>query len=123
MANRFDILLTQGEDRTIGFKVWTDDLRNTLKDLSSGAAKMQVRPRIEASEKLIDVTEADSTIVLADNTGPENLSLVFDDAQTGALASGQYVYDLFLDEAGTDSWYVVSHGDFTVRRAVTRDDD
>lgn len=83
-------------------------------NLSGYTAKMQVRASQDASTSLLELSTANGRIVLT-NTG--SITLLVDAVTTGALAIGQYVYDLEMT-SGTNI-YRLLQGFFVVDGQVT----
>lgn len=81
-------------------------------DLTGVKARMQVRPRMDSDDVLLELTDADG-IELGGVDG--TLALVADEATTGSWDFRSAVYDIKLDD---ERWL---EGDFRVTPGVTHD--
>lgn len=93
---------------------WNDGTGNGV-NLSGYTAKMQVRSAQDSATSVLELSTANGRIALT-NTG--SITLLVDATTTGALAIGQYVYDLELTSGTTV--YRLLEGFFIVDGQVTR---
>jgi len=98
---------------------WTDSARNPI-DLTSYTARMQVRPSVDSSNVVIELTTANTRITLGNTaTTKGQVNLLLPANTTSTLIAGQYVYDLELVSAGGEVTRLVE-GNFVVKAEVTR---
>lgn len=97
-------------------------------DFSTGyTATMQVRKFANAADVLVELTSVSGITLQAgvnDEANPNNIVanviLNLADEATAALEAGSFVYDLFVEETGSDTNVPWLAGKFIVRQAVTR---
>ncbi|MBT6201011.1 MAG: hypothetical protein HOI21_10880 [Bacteroidetes Order II. Incertae sedis bacterium] len=87
---------------------------SVVRDLSAHAARMQVRPDITSSTKLLDLTSAGGDITL-NSSGV--IEVTVSATATAALGQGG-VYDLEIEAAGVVERVI--EGDFNLSKEVTR---
>jgi len=90
------------------------DTSSVARDLSAYAARMQVRPDITSTTKLLDLTSSGGDITL-NSSGVIQVTVSATD--TAALAQGG-VYDLEIEAAGVVERVI--EGDFNLSKEVTR---
>jgi hypothetical protein len=81
---------------------------------------MQVRPSVDSSTVVIELTTANTRITLGTTTATKGqVNLLLPANTTATLTPGQYVYDLELVSAGGEVNRLVE-GNFVVKAEVTR---
>jgi hypothetical protein len=81
---------------------------------------MQVRPSVDSSTVVIELTTANTRITLGTTTATKGqVNLLLPANTTATLTPGQYVYDLELVSAGGEVTRLVE-GNFVVKAEVTR---
>lgn len=115
-AGTYNIVAEQGTTFTLSFSI---DTNGTPWDLTSYTAAMQVRPFVESTTKILDLTSS-SGITLGGTSGTVTVSV---SATTmAAKPAGRHVYDLELTSAGGVVTKVLT-GTFIIIPEVTRDDN
>lgn len=93
-AGNYNIVAEQGATFTFEFTIDTD---GTPWDLTSYTARMQVRPFVDSTTKIFDLTETDG-IALGGVLG--TVTVTRSAAQMTAAKTGRHVYDLELESSG-----------------------
>ena len=117
MAQYEDIIIDQGADQTI--KLELVDTSGATKDLTGYSASAQIRKTYNSSDS--DAVTFSSQIQSPADDGIVNLTLT--NAQTSAMKSGRYVYDVeisFVDSAANTIVERILEGQVTVSPSVTR---
>jgi hypothetical protein len=117
MAQYEDIIIDQGADQTI--KLELVDTSGATKDLTGYSASAQIRKTYNSSDS--DAVTFSSQIQSPADEGIVNLTLT--NAQTSAMKSGRYVYDVeisFVDSAANTIVERILEGQVTVSPSVTR---
>lgn len=114
MAGVYDISCDQGSTFALTIS-WLDSDGAGI-NLSTYAARMDVRPTIESSTRTLALTTENGGIAFGAATGTIELRITAE--QTAALAAGDYVYDLELVSGAAVTR--ILEGAFTVRAEVTR---
>ena len=117
MAQYEDIIIDQGADQTI--KLELVDTSGAKKDLTGYSASAQIRKTYNSSDS--DAVTFSSQIQSPADEGIVNLTLT--NAQTSAMKSGRYVYDVeisFVDSAANTIVERILEGQVTVSPSVTR---
>jgi hypothetical protein len=115
ISGTYNITCDQGATlkRTI---TWTNQAKTPF-NLTSFTARMQVRSAVTSSTVVLELTTANSRIVLGGAAGTVELTVPA--STTAALTPGLYVYDLELASAGGEVTRLIE-GNFNVRAEVTR---
>lgn len=109
---RSDLLIRQGST-----EVWVFITRDAEgKHYQATGFRIQVRPTVESSTLLLDLTDADSEVTI----NPTNVTVRIPDTATDPMPPGCYVYDAEAQEPITGSWWRVVEGKVTVSAQVTR---
>jgi hypothetical protein len=112
-AGTYNIVAEQGSTFTLQFTIDTD---GTPWNLTSYTAAMQVRPFVESTTKIFDLTNG-SGITLGGVTGTVTVSI---SAQNmGNAPAGRHVYDLELTSSGNEVTKILA-GTFVITPEVTR---
>lgn len=112
LAGTYDIICEQGATfRRIISVVNADE---SLPNYSSSTARMQVRPTVESSTVIVELTTENSGITLEDNS----ITLAIAASATTVLPIGTYRYDLEI-QTGAEVIRLVQ-GTFKVSPEVTR---
>lgn len=74
--------------------IWRTGATRTLVNLAGYSARMQIRPSAASGTTTADLTTANGKITLGGVTG--EISLALTATETGAIAAGEYAYDLEL---------------------------
>lgn len=114
-AATYNIVAEQGTTFTLSFTIDTD---GTPWNLTGYTAAMQVRPFLESTTKIFDLTSGNG-ITLGGSNGTVTVSISAQD-MTNATA-GRHVYDLELTTGSTVTKILT--GRFTIIPEVTRDDN
>lgn len=113
-AGQYDITCEQGATFTRTLQ-WLDENEAPV-DLTGYTARMHVRKTVKSATTLVELTTANSRIVLTPLTG--TLDLILTATETAALADSG-VYDLELVSPGGVVQRILE-GKFTLSREVTR---
>ena len=115
ISGSYNITCDQGATfkRTI---TWTNQAK-TPYNLTGYTARMQVRSTASASNVELELTTANSRIVLGGTAG--TIQLTVPAVTTAALTPGLYVYDLELVSGGGEVTRLIE-GNFNVKAEVTR---
>lgn len=111
-AAQYNLTCEQGT--TFIKKLTVKDGSSVVRDLSAYAARMQVRPDITSTTKLLDLTSSGGDITL-NSSGV--IQVTVSATATAALTTGG-VYDLEIEAAGVVERVI--EGDFTLSKEVTR---
>lgn len=113
-AATYNFLCEQGAtlQRTLQYRNEAGDIIN----LTGATARMQVRAEVEATAIIIELTTANSRIVI--NGAQGEIDLIITAADTSALPLGNHYYDLELVQ-GTFVTRLIE-GRFFVKAEVTR---
>ena len=114
-AGNFNMFCEQGA--TFDFNVVWKDALHDLVDLTGVSARMQVRSIIQSNDTIIELTTENGRIALNETFGVLNLGI--DCADTTALPSGTFKYDLEV-EFPNGTCYRLLKGNFKVDPEVTR---
>ena len=115
-AATYNIVAEQGATFSLSLTVDTD---GTPWDLTSYTAAMQVRPFLESTTKIFDLTNGNG-ITLGGSNGTVTVSI---SAQNMTSApAGRHVYDLELTSPGNIVTKLLT-GTFVIIPEVTRDDN
>jgi hypothetical protein len=115
-AGTYNIVAEQGSTFTLQFTIDTD---GTPWNLTSYTAAMQVRPFVESTTKILDLTSSNG-ITLGGSNGTVTVSVSA--AGMTAAAAGRHVYDLELTSPGGVVTKIIA-GAFIIQPEVTRDDN
>lgn len=117
-AERQNLVIEQGT--TFAFNIeWTQSDKVTAVDITGYTARMHVRSAVDSEDILIDLTTANSRIVLGGTAGTIQLAITATD--TAGLTFSTAVYDLELVNAGGDGSVTrLIYGGVEVRPEVTR---
>lgn len=115
ISGSYNITCDQGATfkRTI---TWTNQAKVPF-NLTNFTARMQVRSTAESSNVELELTTANSRIVLGGAAG--TIQLTVPAVTTAALTPGLYVYDLELVSGGGEVTRLIE-GNFNVKAEVTR---
>ncbi len=113
MSATYNITAIQGDTFTFNFTIDTD---GTPWNLTSYTAAMQVRPFVESTTKILDLTSS-SGITLGGSAGTVAVSVSA--ATMAATTAGRHVYDFKLTSAGGVTTTILS-GVFIIQPEVTR---
>lgn len=113
-TGKYNITANQGETFNFSFTISTDSVPW---DLTGYTARMQVRTTVEATDKLLDLTTANSGITLGGSAGTVAVSVSATDMS--ALIAGRHVYDLEVVSGGGTVTRILE-GKFSVKAEVTR---
>jgi hypothetical protein len=113
LAGTYNIICEQGA--TFIREITVVNADNTVPDYNSSTARMQVRPTIESTTIIIELTTENGRITLLDNKITLNITA----EDTTDLIQGVYKYDLEI-VTGTEVTRLVQ-GDFKVSPEVTRE--
>lgn len=116
-AGLFNLVADQGStfSRTI---VWIDPAKKPIL-LSGYTGRMQIRPSVDSSTVVKELTTENGGISLGVSNG--QITLYISDEDMVSIAENKYVYDLEL--LGPDEAiyvYKILYGNFVVRSEVTR---
>jgi hypothetical protein len=89
----------------------------TLRSLVGYSASMQVRPSVESSTVVFDLSTGNGKISI--NSTDASITLTISAAETASAIPGMYVYDLKIIDASTKAERLLE-GQFEVTAAVTR---
>lgn len=112
-AGDYNIVADQGASFTLAFTIDTD---GTPWDLTGYKARMQVRPFVESTTKIFDLTETDG-IALGGVLG--TVTVTRSAAQMAAARAGRHVFDLELESGGGTVTKILK-GRFVIEPEVTR---
>ena len=115
LSGTYNITCDQGATfkRTI---TWTNQAK-TPYNLTGYTARMQVRSTAASTEIILELTTANTRIVLGGAAGTIELTVAAN--VTTALTPGLYVYDLELVSGGGEVTRLIE-GNFNVKAEVTR---
>jgi hypothetical protein len=113
-AGRYDITIEQGAGFSLPI---TYKPGGQTADLTGSTARLQVRPKVGSSEKLIELTTTNGGITLDGPAG--KLTLVMSAAATAALKFARAVYDLEVVPPAAEP-YRLLEGNVFLSREVTR---
>lgn len=116
-AAKNDIVIEKGTDFIDVWELFDDEAMTTPTDLTGYTARMQVRENQDSTGILLDLTTANSKIVLGGALG--TITFAITDTETGAIAVNKGVYDFELLDAGGLVDRLV-YGDVTFSDEVTR---
>ncbi len=115
MATRYNFTIEQGASLTRPF-VWKDGNGDPV-DLTGYTARMQVRPTVQSSTVLLELTTANGRITLGGANG--TVTLVISPQTSAGITWRRGVYDIELMSAdGTVTRFL--EGEIQVSREVTR---
>ena len=114
MSGTYDINVEQGA--TFSLQITYKDPSNQPINLTGYTARMDVRTKVKATTETIELTTENGRIALGGVLGTVTLSLTA--AETAAIASGKYVYDLELVNGAAVIRLI--EGSFIVSPEVTR---
>lgn len=115
LAAVYNIIADQGATFSRGMV--RKDHQKRVVPLTGYTARMQVRPEIESSVIILDLTTENNGIVIDASKG--QITLQATAATMATISAGKYVYDLELISSSEDVERLVM-GTFTVRAEVTR---
>ena len=115
-AGNYNIVAEQGVTFTFAFSIDND---GTPWNLTGYKARMQVRPFVQSTTKIFDLTETDG-IALGGVLG--TVTVTRSAAQMTAARTGRHVYDLEL-EAPDETVTRILEGRFVIIPEVTHDDN
>lgn len=95
-AGIYNFTIDQGSTWTL--QLVYNDPNGAPINLSGYTAKMQLRSKFNSSDAVLTLATGGQGITINGPTG--TINLVATDEQTGAIASGFYVYDLELENGG-----------------------
>lgn len=113
-AGKYDITIEQGAGFSLPI---TFKPGGVVADLTGSTARLQVRPKVGAAAKLIDLTTANGGISLDGPNG--RLTLIMTAAATAALKFSRAVYDLEITPPAAEP-YRLLEGFVFLDREVTR---
>jgi len=113
LAGTYNIVCEQGA--TFLREITVVNADGSLPDYGTSTARMQVRPTVESTTVIIELTTENGRIALLDNK--ITISITAED--TTDLVQGSYKYDLEI-ATGTEVTRLVQ-GDFKVSPEVTRE--
>ena len=113
-AGTYNIVAEQGATFTLSFTI---DTNGTPWDLTSYTAAMQVRPFVESTTKIFDLTSGDG-ITLGGSNGTVVVSISAQDMTTATV--GRHVYDLELTSP-SDIVTKILAGTFIIIPEVTQE--
>jgi len=113
-AAQYDLTCEQGTTFIKKLTITDSSTPAVVRDLSAHSARMQVRPDITSTTKLLDLTSTGGDITL-NSSGV--IQVTVSAAVTAALTTGG-VYDLEIEAAGVVERVI--EGDFTLSKEVTR---
>lgn len=113
MAAPLNLTAQQGKTFTLDFRVKTN---NEYMNFTGYVARMQVRPDVYSSTKLLDLSTAGGQITL-DSSG--NVHVRVSAAVMANVIDGKHVYDLEVESAGGEVTGIIE-GKFRVKPEVTR---
>ena len=112
-AGDYNIVADQGASFTLAFTI---DTNGTPWNLTGYKARMQVRPFVESTTKIFDLTETDG-IALGGVLG--TVTVTRSAAQMAAARAGRHVFDLELESGGGTVTKILK-GRFVIEPEVTR---
>lgn len=118
LAGTYNILCEQGAtlERHI---TWADSAKNPY-NLNGFTAKMQVRTNDLANTLITELSTDNEYIVLANTAVQYNVVINLPASVTSDLATGMYVYDLFITSPSTGKVDKILEGNFKVKARTTR---
>jgi hypothetical protein len=114
MATRYDLEIDAGATYT--YTATVRDSAGALVNLTGYTAAMKIRPTVESSTVSLSLTQA-SGLTLGGAAGTVLITITA--AQTTALDSGNFVYDLKVTSGGGIATRVIE-GDVVVKPEVSR---
>lgn len=115
-AALYNIVADQGS--TLSRVIYYKDPANKPILFSGYTARMQVRPTIESTSVLLELTTENGGIELGETDG--SIALYVDDVIMAGMDEGIYSYDLELIAPSSNLYvYKILQGNFAVRSEVT----
>lgn len=114
-AGTYNFAAEQGAtlERTITYT----DSANAIVNLTGYIGRMQIRSAVESSSIILELTTANSRIVMGGALG--TISIYVDAATMSSIPAGNYVYDLEIVSSGGKVTRLIE-GRFVVKAEVTR---